>query len=146
MGASSTPTGTSQRWCAHPTVGDGAAGSAENAAGALLRENGGKLILVVPALGSAKLLARAERNAAEPRIIVKPDQPNGDSGVSIDGVPTKHFTGAVLKRELAARGFCAIRVQKVEYSWACHSIRPPKELSAAKLWAKPWDWLVTARI
>lgn len=117
-----------------------------DSARALLRENGGKLILVVPALGSAKLLARAERNAAEPRIIVQPDAPDGSSGVSIDGVPTKHFTGPELKRELAARGFRAIRVQKVEYSWACHSIRPPKELSAAKPWAKPWDWLVTARI
>lgn len=117
-----------------------------DSARALLRDRddrgGGKLILVVPALGSAKLLAKAERGAAEPRIIVKPDQPNGDSGVSIDGVPTKHFTGAELKRELAARGFRAIRVRKVEYSWACHSIRPPKELSAAK----PWDWLVTAKV
>lgn len=117
-----------------------------DSARALLRENGGKLILVVPALGSAKLLARAERNAAEPRIIVKPDAPDGDSGVSIDGVSTKHFTAAELRRELAARGFRAIRVQKVEYSWACHSIRPPKELSGAKPWAKPWDWLVTARL
>jgi SAM-dependent methyltransferase len=112
-----------------------------DSARALLRDDGGKLILVVPALGSARLLAKAERNAAEPRIIVKPDQPNGDSGVSIDGVSTKHFTAAELKRELAARGFRAIRVQRVEYSWACHSIRPPKALSAAK----PWDWLVTAR-
>lgn len=108
---------------------------------ALLREKG-RLILVVPALGSARLLARAEHNAAAPRIIVQPDAPDGSSGVSIDGVSTKHFTAAELKRELAALGFRAIRVRKVEYSWACHSIRPPRELSAAK----PWDWLVTARL
>lgn len=113
-----------------------------DSARALLRNDGGKLILVVPALGSARLLAKAERAAAEPRIIVKPDAPDGSSGVSIDGVSTKHFTAAELKRELAARGFRAIRVRKVEYSWACHSIRPPKDLSAAK----PWDWLVTARV
>jgi SAM-dependent methyltransferase len=105
----------------------------------LLRPRG-RLILVVPALGSARLLARAESHLDEPSLVVTHDAA-GAAQVSIDGVPTKHYTGAELKRELGALGCAGIDVRRIEYSWNCHGMRAPKALRGAR----PWDWLVTAR-
>jgi len=109
----------------------------------LLRRRG-RLILVVPALGSARLLMRAEAGrAAEPSVVVARDA-GGAAHVTIDGVATKHYTRAELQRELAALGFAGIRIRRIEYSWACHGMRPPADLPAGRRAAKPWDWLVTA--
>lgn len=106
----------------------------------LLRPQG-RLILVVPALGSARLLMRAEQGrAAGPSLVVSRDA-GGDPHVTIDGVATKHYTQPELKRELGALGFTGLRVRRIEYSWNCHGIRAPKALRGAK----PWDWLVTAQ-
>lgn len=110
----------------------------------LLRRQG-RLILVVPALGSARLLMRAEQlQGAEPSIRVTRDA-GGAAQVTIDGVATKHYTGAELKHELAGLGFAGIQLRRIEYSWACHGIRRPKALREARPGAQPWDWLVTAR-
>src|SRR3546814_16080838 len=69
----------------------------------------------------------------------------GAAQVTIDGVATKHYTGAELKRELAALGLTGIQLRRIEYSWACHGIRRPKALREARPGMRPWDWLVTAR-
>ncbi|WP_370155978.1 class I SAM-dependent methyltransferase [Ferrovibrio sp.] len=105
----------------------------------LLRRQG-RLILVVPALGSARLLMRAEAHTGDPSIVVGRDA-DGAARVTIDGVATKHYTQPELKRELAALGFAGINVRRIEYSWNCHGLRAPKALRGAK----PWDWLVTAK-
>lgn len=96
-----------------------------------LLKPGGRLVLVVPALESAQLIARARKAPLK----------NRNGVVWAGAVPTKHYAGGEIVDLLAALGLKARPPRRVEYSWRSHDIAPPKELRAAS----PWDWLVAAR-
>lgn len=107
-----------------------------------LLKPGGALVLVVPALQSAQLLERAERGHSD--IVIAPDpheKGGGARAVSIEGVPTKHYTRDELLAALKGLGFTRCKIQRVEYSWPSQGVKPTPELRHLK----PWDWLVTAR-
>jgi 2-polyprenyl-3-methyl-5-hydroxy-6-metoxy-1,4-benzoquinol methylase len=96
---------------------------------------GGELILVVPALESARMLAQAAAARGDDTVRL------GRAGtIMLDGEPVHHFTRAELQHELAALGLAVARIKPVEYSWASHGLTPPKELRHHKL----WDWLAVA--
>jgi len=91
----------------------------------------GRLLLVVPALESAALIARAKNLALHNRRGI----------VSAGRVPTKHYTRDELARLLAGLGLAVARIRRMEYSWRSHDIRPPRQLRHRA----PWDWLAVAR-
>ena len=105
---------------------------------------GGRLILVVPSLESAMLLAEAEADESKgKRRSGKPywDVAKHDGGiVAIGGVPTKHFSGQELRAAVAALGLAVRRVKRVEYSWQSHSLAATRKLRGKR----PWDWIVVA--
>ncbi len=91
----------------------------------------GKLLLVVPALESAALIARAKNLKLR-----------GRRGVVQAGrVPTKHYLRHELVRLLVGLGLDVMRIRRMEYSWRSHGIAPPLRLRKAG----PWDWLAVAR-
>ncbi len=96
-----------------------------------LLKPGGRLILVVPALESAALIARAQKTPLK----------NRNGVVWAGSVPTKHFAQDELAALLAGLGLKLQRLRRVEYSWRSHSIAPPSELRDTG----PWDWLAVAR-
>jgi 2-polyprenyl-3-methyl-5-hydroxy-6-metoxy-1,4-benzoquinol methylase len=90
----------------------------------------GQLLLVVPALESAALIARAKNLKLR-----------GRRGVVQAGrVPTKHYARNELVRLLAGLGLEVARIRRVEYSWWSHGITPPPRLRKTG----PWDWLAVA--
>lgn len=91
----------------------------------------GRLLLVVPALESAALIARAKNLELHSRRGV----------VSAGRVPTKHFAKDELARLLTGLGLEVARIRRMEYSWRSHDIRPPPALRRTG----PWDWLAVAR-
>jgi SAM-dependent methyltransferase len=92
----------------------------------------GRLVLVVPSLESAGLIARANRTPLKSR-----------RGVVWSGaVPTKHYSREELAALLTGLGFRSVRIRRVEYSWRSHEIAPPRELRKTG----PWDWLAAARL
>lgn len=96
----------------------------------LLRPKG-RLVLVVPSLESAGLIARA-KNA----------RPRRRAGVVWAGsVPTKHYSQGELAALLAALGLKLQRMRRVDYTWRSHDIAPPRDLRNTG----PWDWLAVAR-
>lgn len=96
-----------------------------------LLKDGGRLILVVPSLESAGLIARAKKAPLRNR-----------NGVVWAGmVPTKHYAKDELAALLAGLGLKLQRLRRVEYSWRSHEIAPPRELRDTG----PWDWLAVAR-
>lgn len=113
-------------------------------ASALLKPRG-KLILVVPAAESATLIAKAEQPEPEQLAIDTASDtgsaPDRDGIVSIEGVPTKHYTRTELNDTLAELGLHVSRIRRVEYSWRSQAVAPPLELRQTR----PWDWLAVAR-
>ena len=113
-------------------------------AASLLKPDG-KLLLVVPSVESATLIAKAEQpppddlDSNAPAVPESAPSPAGI--VCIDGVRTKHYTRTELRDSLADLGLQVARVRRVEYSWRSQSVTPPPELRNAS----PWDWFAVAR-
>lgn len=104
---------------------------------------GGRLVLVVPSIESATLCIEATRaiSRRSVAICIEPtkNSPETPYALNVAGVPTKHFGRTELMHELGCLGTRVLRIQRLEYSWHSHAIRPPKRLRALR----PWDWLVT---
>lgn len=109
---------------------------------ALLKPQG-KLVLVVPSVESARLIAQAERSVQDVAEGAPASAPvaNAKGIVAIEGVPTKHFTRAELGSELEDLGLRVGRIRRIQYSWRSQGVTPPPELRKAS----PWDWLAVAR-
>jgi SAM-dependent methyltransferase len=104
----------------------------------------GRLILVVPSAESATLIAKAERPAPEQLdddAMETGSAPDRDGIVSIEGIPTKHFTRNDLSDTLTGLGLQVNRIRRVEYSWRSQAVTPPPELRRTL----PWDWIAVAR-
>ncbi len=108
-------------------------------------KRGGSGIFVVPALESANYCELVRRRTAPRRRSLYDFHPpvrNAEAGtVSIDGVPTKHYTGDELEATLALARFRLVRLSRVAYAWTTEGLRPPRRMHARR----PWDWLVEAR-
>ena len=109
----------------------------------LLRPRG-RLILVVPSLESARMVAAVEHDALRRR-----GEPgagdwdaNAEAGgvVTIEGMPYKHFTRRELRDWLVGDGLIVSRVRRVEYSWQSQGVRPV----ARRGRTLPWDWIAVA--
>jgi SAM-dependent methyltransferase len=101
---------------------------------------GGTLILVVPSLESATMVATAEREAVgiEGDWDVRSEE---DGVVTIEGMPYHHYSKNGLRDFLATFGFGVSRIRRVEYSWQSQGVR------AGTKWRGklPWDWIAVAR-
>jgi SAM-dependent methyltransferase len=105
---------------------------------------GGRLILVVPSLESATLVAAAEEAALRGRAASRAADwvagKHADGVVTIEGMPYKHYA----KREVGALlddlRLGVSRIRRVEYSWRSQGVRPAANLSDQL----PWDWIAVA--
>ncbi|MGH7667933.1 MAG: class I SAM-dependent methyltransferase [Gemmatimonadaceae bacterium] len=108
-------------------------------------KRGGSGIFVVPSLESAAY-CEAVRRATAPRRVAAydfhPNTPGAEAGtVSIEGVPTKHYTADELGAVLALSAFRVTRLSRVSYRWSTEALNPPRHMRARL----PWDWLAEAR-
>ena len=103
---------------------------------------GGKLLLVLPSLESATMVAAAEQDVLAKRGGTAAGDWSVTSHargiVTIEGVPYKHYTKGELRDTLTTLGFKVARIRKVEYSWSSQDVRPGPKFRG-KL---PWDWIV----
>lgn len=112
--------------------------------GALLAP-GGRLLLVVPSLESAAMVAAAEQEALQRRAgrrtadWVAGAQPDGI--VTIEGMPYKHYSKPELRIVLEGLGLAVSRIRRVEYSWRSQGVRPGPTMRHEL----PWDWIAVAR-
>jgi SAM-dependent methyltransferase len=106
---------------------------------------GGRLILVVPSLESATMVAAAEdaalrgRGARRTADWVAGEQ--ADGVVTIEGMPYKHYAQGELGALLEGLELAVSRIRRVEYSWRSQGVRPGASLNAEL----PWDWIAVAR-
>ncbi len=100
---------------------------------------GGTLIVVVPSLESAIMVAAAEREAISGRgdWDVRSE---ADGVVTIEGMPYQHYSRSGLRDFLASSGFSVTRIRRVEYSWRSQGVRPGSRLRGTL----PWDWIAVA--
>lgn len=114
-------------------------------------KRGGNAVIVIPSLESylfsAWRLIDWYKQEGTPPFEIDKDELSGFLGnitdilqgiVTINGVPTKHYTAPELQVILPRAGLRIIRMEKVEYSWDTEFNNPPT-------WMKepyPWDWLV----
>jgi len=107
---------------------------------------GGRVLVVVPALESAEMVARAERHPrANGRGDVEPSTPLAfERGgiVAIEGVRTKHFRRDELATALAACGVSSVRIRRVAYSWQSQAVVPPPAMRRRR----PWDWIAVGTL
>lgn len=112
-------------------------------------KRGGRLVLVVPALGSALLTAFRQqqwelRNGTPPATVEEQRTLRGEGlelgVVHIDKVPTKHYLQEELEVLLAERGMRVETLQKLEYPWSTEFEQPPRWMREPY----PWDWFVVA--
>jgi 2-polyprenyl-3-methyl-5-hydroxy-6-metoxy-1,4-benzoquinol methylase len=107
---------------------------------------GGRLILVVPSLESATMVAAAEeavlrgRGARRAADWIAGKQ--ADGVVTIEGMPYKHYTRRELTGVLEDLGLAVIRIRRVEYSWRSQGVRPGAHLNDKF----PWDWIAVANM
>jgi SAM-dependent methyltransferase len=105
---------------------------------------GGKLLLVLPSLESATMVAKAEREMLAKRGLAGGGDWDVESHpqgvVGIEGVPYKHYTRRELRDTLESLGFSVSRIRRVEYSWSSQDVRPGPKFRG-KL---PWDWIAVA--
>lgn len=105
----------------------------------------GRLILVVPSMESAALIAEAEQCAQDcPNAVgvaLAESALNSGGVVSLEGVPTKHFARDELSGTLSELGLQVRRIRRVEYTWRSQAVKPPRDLRDTL----PWDWLAVAR-
>jgi len=106
---------------------------------------GGRLLLVVPSLESATMVANAEQATMRHRAARRAGDWDADSHpdgvVTIEGMPYKHYTRRELGAVLAGFGIDVIRIRRVEYSWSSQGVRPRTNMRGRL----PWDWIVVAR-
>jgi SAM-dependent methyltransferase len=106
---------------------------------------GGRLILVVPSLESATMVAAAEEEALRRRAGHGKGDWHAGAGpggvVTIEGMPYKHYTRHELRGSLINLGLSVTRIRRVEYSWRSQGVRPGPAFRD-KL---PWDWMAVAR-
>jgi SAM-dependent methyltransferase len=102
-------------------------------------------VFVVPSLESAAYCEFVRRAAAPRRTSAYDFHPavaGAEAGaVSIEGVPTKHYTGDELGATLALAGFRLLRLERVNYRWSTEALTPPRGMHAVL----PWDWLAVGR-
>jgi SAM-dependent methyltransferase len=105
---------------------------------------GGRLILVVPSLESATMVAAEEAAALRGRATRRsPDWIAGkraDGVVTIEGMPYKHYTKRELRGLLEDLGLGVRRIRRVEYSWRSQGVRPVANRNGEL----PWDWIAVA--
>ncbi len=108
-------------------------------------KRGGQGIFVVPSLESAaycEFVRRLTVPGAPSAYDFHPKMRRPEAGtVSIEGVPTKHYTGDEVEATLALAGFRLTELSRVRYAWTTEQLTPPRRLHATL----PWDWLVAAR-
>lgn len=108
-------------------------------------KRGGTGLFIVPSLESAAYCEFMRRRVAPRRASsydFHPRLKRAEAGVvSIEGVPTKHFTGDELDATLALHGFRLMQLLRVRYRWSSEAFTPPASLRARK----PWDWLAVTR-
>lgn len=118
-------------------------------------KKGGTALLVVPSLESMlyaswRLIEWNKKEGTKPEKI-DPSEYGGLAGkkitdiiqglVTINGVPTKHYTHQELEVILPRHGFEISKIDKIQYTWKSEFSKPPS-------WMKdpyPWDWVVDAR-
>ncbi len=61
--------------------------------------------------------------------------------ISIDGVPTKHYTQSEIEILFRDAGFSIEQIDRVEYDWSTEFLSPPAWMKAPY----PWDWLVACK-
>ena len=107
-------------------------------------KRGGTGIFVVPSLESAAYCEFMRRRTAPRRpssYDFHPKVARPEAGtVSIEGVPTKHYTAEELSATLAMSGFRLAKLDRVNYAWSTESLAPPRRMHAEL----PWDWLAVA--
>jgi SAM-dependent methyltransferase len=108
-------------------------------------KRGAQGIFVVPSLESAaycEFVRRLTLPRAQSAYDFHPTMRGPEGGiVSIDGVPTKHYTGDEIGATLALAGFRLTALTRVRYAWATEQLTPPPRARGTL----PWDWLATAR-
>lgn len=108
-------------------------------------KRGGSGVFVVPSLESAAYCEAMRRHTAPRRAAAyefRPGMGGAEAGtVSIDGVPTKHYTADELRAVLALSAFRVTRIARVSYAWSTEGLEPPPTMHARL----PWDWLAEAR-
>ncbi len=108
-------------------------------------KRGGSGVFVVPSLESAAYCEFVRRHTAPRRAASYDFHPvtrTAEAGtVSIEGVPTKHYTADELRAALAVAGFRVARLSRVSYRWSTEALEPPPRMRARL----PWDWLAEAR-
>lgn len=108
-------------------------------------KRGGTGLFIVPSLESAAYCEFMRRRVAPRRASsydFHPRMKRAEAGVvSIEGVPTRHFTADELEATLALHGFHLTQLLRVRYRWTTEALTPPASLRARK----PWDWLAVAR-
>ena len=108
-------------------------------------KRGGTGIFVVPSLESAAYCEFMRRQTAPRRpssYDFYPRMRYPEAGtVSIQGVPTKHYTGEELSAVLALSGFRLTKLARANYRWSSEALVPPRRMHAEL----PWDWLAVAR-
>ena len=99
---------------------------------------GGRLVLVVPAAESAKLVdSRVPSNGPTPPKL----REQWSQGIyDVGGVPTKHFAKEELRRSLQYAGLKVMRIRPNEYSWSSHGLTAPRTSKSIR----PWDWVAVA--
>jgi len=106
---------------------------------------GGRLILVVPSLESATMVAAEEAAALRGRATSRGGDwiagKDADGVVTIEGMPYKHYTRRELRDLLEGLGLGVIRIRRVEYSWRSQGVRP----AAHRAGDLPWDWIAVAK-
>jgi SAM-dependent methyltransferase len=111
---------------------------------------GGRLMLLVPAVESAKLCWKTHiewvKHVRENKLPLKPEDEAPEERNLIDtragvyrrdGVRTKHFKGQELRTALKKIGFTVVSLDKVQYAWSSELSEPTDFLSSPY----PFDWL-----
>jgi len=105
---------------------------------------GGRLILVVPSLESATMVAAAEEAALRGRAGSRAADwvagEQADGVVTIEGMPYKHYAKREVGALLEGLGLGVSRIRRVEYSWRSQGVRP----AANRNHELPWDWIAVA--
>lgn len=108
-------------------------------------KRGGTGIFVAPSLESAAYCEFMRRQTAPGRPSAydfHPRMQRPEAGtVSIQGVPTKHYTGEELAATFALSGFHLTTLARANYRWSSEALVPPRRMNAEL----PWDWLAVAR-
>jgi 2-polyprenyl-3-methyl-5-hydroxy-6-metoxy-1,4-benzoquinol methylase len=105
----------------------------------------GRLILVVPSLESATMVAAAEeaalRGRSEGRAADWIAGEQADGVVTIERMPYKHYTRREVGALLEGMGLAVTRIRRVEYSWRSQGVRPGPNPNGEL----PWDWIAVAK-